>query len=91
MNEKYSFQRNDFQENIISSFRQLRNKTNFQDVTLVSDDQVQISAHKVVLAVCSGFFENILKKNTNSHPLVCLDGINSKVLNDVTLVNKDKL
>jgi len=83
MNEKYSFQRNDFQENIISSFRELRNKTNFQDVTLVSDDQVQISAHKVVLAVCSGFFENILSKNTHSHPFLCLDGINSKDLHNV--------
>ena len=46
MNEKSSFQRNDFQEGIMSSFRQLSNKTNFQNVTLVSDDQVQMSENE---------------------------------------------
>ena len=41
---------NDFQTNVSNAFRKLRTSDNFYDVTLVSDDQQQVSAHKLVLA-----------------------------------------
>ena len=41
--EKYSLKWNDFQTNISASFKKLRNKSEFYDVTLVSDDQKQVS------------------------------------------------
>ena len=75
--EKYSLKWNDFQNNISVSFNKLRNKSEFYDVTLVSDDQKQVSAHKVVLSSCSTFFNNILEKNKHSHPMLCLYGISS--------------
>ena len=34
----------------------------FVDVTLVGDDNDQISAHKVILSSSSAFFQNILEK-----------------------------
>merc|ERR1712243_18210 len=83
MTEKFCLKWNDFQPNVTSAFSQLRNKTNFQDVTLVSDDHKQISAHRVVLISCSGYFNNILSENNHSHPLLCLDGINFKELHNV--------
>lgn len=83
MSEKFNLKWNDFQSNITSAFSQLRTKTRFQDVTLVSDDQQQISAHRVVLTACSGYFNNILSQNDHSHPLLCLDGINFLDLNNV--------
>ena len=73
MAEKFTLKWNDF--GVADSFRKLRNSEEFYDVTLVSDDQQQVSAHKIVLAAASGYFENILKKNKHSHPLLCLDGI----------------
>ena len=48
--EKLCLQWNDFQENINSSFKQLRNNEELSDVTLVSDDGGYVGAHKVVLA-----------------------------------------
>ena len=73
MPEKFTLKWNDV--GVANSFRKLRNAEDFYDVTLVSDDQQQVSAHKIVLAAASGYFENILKKNKHSHPLLCLDGI----------------
>ena len=83
MAEKFCLKWNDFQTNINNSFRKLRCADDFYDVTLVSDDQKQVSAHKVVLSASSEYFKNILKSNKHSHPLLCLNGVNSKDLNNI--------
>ena len=83
MSEKFSLKWNDFQSNITSAFRQFQTKTNFQDVTLASNDLKQISAHRVVLSAGSGYFNNLLSQNSHSHPLLCLDGIKFSELNNV--------
>ena len=83
MAEKFCLKWNDFQTNINNSFRKLRCADDFYDVTLVSDDQKQVSAHKVVLSTSSEYFKNILKSNKHSHPLLCLNGVNSKDLNNI--------
>ena len=83
MSEKFSLKWNDFQTNVSKSFKDLRNQNHFYDVTLVSSDQKQISAHKVVLSACSDYFQNILKQNSNSHPWLCLDGVTSTDINNM--------
>ena len=83
MAEKFCLKWNDFQTNVTNSFRKLRTAEDFYDVTLVSDDQQQVSAHKVVLSASSEYFNNVLKSNKHSHPLLCLSGVNSKELNDI--------
>ena len=77
MAEKFCLKWNDFQTNVTNSFRKLRTAEDFYDVTLVSDDQQQVSAHKVVLASSSEYFKNILTSNTHSHPMLCLSGVNA--------------
>ena len=79
--EKFSLQWNDFMSTVSKSFSQLRKEEDFYDVTLVSDDEEHISAHKVMLAASSSFFKNILRKSTHSNPLLYLNGIRSKELN----------
>ena len=66
MAEKFCLKWNDFNSNVISAFSILRTKTNFQDVTLVSDDHKQIFAHRVVLTACSEYFSDVLSQNTHS-------------------------
>ena len=83
MSEKFSLKWNDFETNVSKSFRQLRNQTDFYDVTLVSSDKQQLSAHKLVLSSCSEYFKNILKQNKHSNPLLCLEGISSMELTNV--------
>ena len=71
---------NDFHSNVSKSFSLLRNEDYLHDVTIVSDDNEQIAAHKLVLSTCSEYFKSIFMKNKHSHPLICLEGVNS---NDV--------
>merc|ERR1712243_254211 len=75
--EKFSLKWNDFQTTVSNSFRILKQEKDFFDVTLVAEDQKQIQSHKVVLSACSSFFKPILQKNTHSHPLIYLSGIDS--------------
>ena len=78
--EKLCLQWNDFQKNITSSFRELREDREFTDVTLACEDGSQIEAHKVVLASSSPFFMELLKKNRHQHPLLYMRGLRSENL-----------
>ena len=78
--EKLCLQWNDFQKNITSSFRELREDREFTDVTLACEDGSQIEAHKVVLASSSPFFMELLKKTKHPQPLVYMRGLRSEDL-----------
>ena len=80
MSEKFSLKWNDFQSVVSQSFSVLRQEADFYDVTLVSDDHTQISAHKLVLSASSQFFKSILRRNPHSHPLLYLSGVDSTSL-----------
>ena len=80
MSEKFSLKWNDFQSNVSRTFGQLRSEEEFFDVSLVSDDQKMLSAHKLVLSASSPYFKHILTTNKHSHPLLCLDGVSSAEL-----------
>ena len=74
--ERFALKWNDFQQNVSRSFGKLRKEEDFFDVTLISDDEEQIHAHKLVLSACSDFFKSILKKTaSSSQPLLYLDGV----------------
>ena len=83
MAEKFCLKWNDFQTNVSTTFRKLRTSDHFYDVTLVSDDQQQVSAHKVVLCSSSEYFKNILTSNKHSHPMLCLSGVNQEDLKNI--------
>ena len=77
MSEKFSLRWNDYQSNWSKSLIELRKDTDLADVTLVTDDKVRISAHKILLSSCSNIFKFILKENSHPNPLVFLSGVNS--------------
>ena len=77
MSEKLCLQWNDFQDNVKSAFENLRESTDFSDVTLACEDGHQIEVHKVILAASSPFFQALLKRNKHSHPLIYLRGMKS--------------
>merc|ERR1712126_51393 len=84
MAEKFNLKWNDFHSNVSKSFSLFRNEEYLHDVTLVSDDQSKVLAHKLVLSACSEYFRNIFKNNQHSHPLICLDGISSEDIKNIT-------
>ena len=75
MSEKLCFQWNNFKENTLSAFGCLRDESDFADVTLACEDGKQMEVHKVILATSSPFFQNILKRNKHTHPLIYLRGV----------------
>jgi len=83
MEEKFNLTWRDYKSNVSKSFSSLRHEDNLNDVTLVSDDHIQISAHKVVLSSSSGYFKDIFTKNKHSHPMLCLVGVKSEEVNHV--------
>ena len=77
MSEKLCFQWNDFKENAIGAFENLREDNDFADVTLACEDGKQVEAHKVILATSSPFFLRMLRRNAHPHPLIYMRGIKS--------------
>ena len=75
MDEKLCLQWNEFHDNAKNAFGDLRDGTDFVDVTLASEDGRQIEAHKVIIAASSPFFRKILIRNKNSHPLIYMRGM----------------
>jgi len=73
--EKFCLRWNDFETNISSAFKDLRDDKDFFDVTLSCDDDEQIKAHKVILSACSPFFRNVLRRNPHPHPLLYLKSV----------------
>ena len=55
----------------------------FVDVTLVGDDNAQISAHKVILSSSSAFFQNILENNPHPNPMIYIKGLNKKLFSSL--------
>ena len=78
--EKFCLKWNDFQTNITSSFKDLRNDQEFTDVTLVCGDNHKIEAHKVILASASKVFRNIFTESKHPHPLIFIKGTNGTLL-----------
>ena len=81
--EKFSLKWNDFTTNASKSFSSLRHEDYLHNVTLVSNDNTQISAHKLVLSACSEYFRNIFKNNPNNHPFLCIDGVTKHDLTNI--------
>jgi len=82
--EKFCLKWNDFESNISVAFREIREDKDFFDVTLAcGEGEQQISAHKVILAACSPFFRNVLRRNPHQHPLLYLKGVTYSDLQSV--------
>ena len=84
MSERFSLKWNDFHSNVSKSFGLLREEDYLHDVTLITDDNTQMSAHKLVLSACSDYFKGLFKNNKkHSHPLICLNGLSSDDLKNI--------
>ena len=80
MSEKFSLKWNDYQSNWNKALNELRKDTDFSDVTLISDDKIKFSAHKILLSSCSTLFKFILKGNVPTNSLLYLSGVNTNNL-----------
>jgi len=99
MEENYSFCWRDYGENKRNILHHILAEKDFADVTLVSADEKQIHAHKVILCVSSAFFKSIFTRNPHPHPLIYVNDVNHDILQSIiefiytgqTNVNKNEL
>jgi len=80
--EKFCLKWNDFESNVSSAFREIREDKDLLDCTL-SCGEKQIQAHKLILSACSSFFKTVFKQNPHNHPLLYLRGISFDHLQSV--------
>jgi len=70
-------------EKLENCFQRAFNDTIYSDVTLVSEDYQNFSAHRIILSSCSETFEQILRHSSNSKPLLFLKGFSGAQLKDI--------
>ena len=81
--DKFCLNWNDFQNNISSTFLEMRDDLDLADVTLACEDKKQFQAHKFVLSTSSPFFKEILRTNKHPHPLIYLKGMRASALESI--------
>ena len=83
MCENYNFSRSEFPLHCKTLLERVLSETEFQDVTLVSDDQQFIKAHKIILGLSSEYFREILMLQTHQQPFIVLKGITKDILESI--------
>ena len=73
--EKFCLKWNDFSDNLLSTFTELRTDQDLMDVTLTCEDGTQIESHKIVLSAGSLFFRNLLKKKKKYAMIIYMRGL----------------
>ena len=64
----------DFQNNLTSTFKELRQDTDFADVTLVCEDGTKVDAHRLILAWSSPILMDIMNKTKQPQTLIYMRG-----------------
>ena len=73
-NEKFCITWSRFGENTVNTFSEIYKSRELADVTIVCEDH-QYLAHKLVIMSSSSSLRSLLLKNTQSHPLIFLVGV----------------
>ena len=81
--EQFCLKWNNFQPTVCQSWSELRQASKFSDVTLLTEDEILLEAHRVVLSACSDFFKSILEKVKHPQPLLYLRGVTAFNLNHI--------
>ena len=78
--DKFTFSWENYNSDVPNTLRQLWNDNDFCDVTLATNDDANIRAHKVILSSSSPMFRDILLKNPHTNPLIYFNSLKSDVV-----------
>ena len=85
--QQFCLRWNDFQTNMVASFKYLRDEKSFCDVTIATEVSClhlvypfptqgqHTKAHKMILCACSPYFKNLLEQNPAKHPIIILKDV----------------
>ena len=83
MVEKFSIKWKSFVGHFVGEFSNLCKDGHFTDVTLISDDKIQVLAHRLVLSASSQVLRKQLINHTDQHPMLYLEGIEQAELHAI--------
>jgi len=72
--DKFCLRWNDFEQNIIGAFKDLRTDREFFDCSIVCKDNT-FQAHRVILGACSPVFREMIRNCSHHHPVLYLRGV----------------
>lgn len=75
MQQQYCLRWNNHKTNLLTVFSESFRNEDFTDVTLACEGGSVIKCHKMVLAACSSYFQNLFSDLPCSHPVVVLKDI----------------
>lgn len=73
---------NNFADNIASGFQNLYDRGDLVDVTIACDGKL-LKAHKIVLAICSPYFQEMFLENPCKHPIIVLKDVAVNVMQEL--------
>ncbi|XP_023309249.2 longitudinals lacking protein, isoforms H/M/V isoform X3 [Lucilia cuprina] len=79
MDDEFKLCWKNFQDNIASGFQSLYDRGDLVDVTLACDGKL-LQAHKIVLAICSPYFQEIFISNPCKHPIIILKDVSYNIM-----------
>ncbi|XP_017482017.1 PREDICTED: broad-complex core protein isoforms 1/2/3/4/5-like [Rhagoletis zephyria] len=79
MDDEFKLCWKNFQDNIASGFQNLYDRGDLVDVTLACDGKL-LHAHKIVLAICSPYFQEIFITNPCKHPIIILKDVTFNIM-----------
>ncbi|XP_030371233.1 protein bric-a-brac 2 isoform X2 [Scaptodrosophila lebanonensis] len=79
MDDEFKLCWKNFQDNIASGFQNLYDRGDLVDVTLACDGKL-LHAHKIVLAICSPYFQEIFTTNPCQHPIIILKDVSYNIM-----------
>ncbi|XP_050666900.1 protein tramtrack, beta isoform-like isoform X10 [Leptidea sinapis] len=80
--EQFSLCWNNFHTNMSAGFHGLLSRGDLVDVTLAAEGRL-LQAHKLVLSVCSPYFQEMFTRNPTQHPIVFLKDVSHSALRDL--------
>ena len=72
-----------YSNHLTDTFKKLFSRQSYADVTLVSDDNQQVQAHKFILSACSPVLDAMLSANPHTNTLLYMRGIKLQELQAV--------
>lgn len=74
--QQYCLRWNNHRSNLLAVFEELLHNEAFTDVTFAIDNGVTIKCHRIVLAACSTYFQNLFHELPNQqHPIIILKDV----------------
>ena len=78
MSQDYNLTWYNFTEHLQHLFENLYKEESYADVTLVSSDQIEFKAHRIVLSACSPVLKKVIDNNPRYQPLLYQTKIQSQ-------------